>query len=111
MGKAVDYPHVGLTLAVPEGFQPITCVEPYDAMRTVLLDGGKAGQGITVSVFPIDKKKTHAQFAEDMIADMKENLAVRQVKILKTAQVRIAGQEGTGCRMQYLFRGMRTMCA
>jgi len=111
MGKAVEYPHVGLTLAVPERFTPINCVEPYDAMRAVLLDMGKAAQGVTVSVFPVDKKKTHAQFAEDMITDMKENLAVRQVKVLKTAQVRIAGQDGTGCRVQYLFRGVRTTAA
>jgi len=111
MGKAVAYPHVGLSLAVPEGFEPIICVEPYDAMRAVLLDSAKAAQGVTVSVFPVDKKKTHAQFAEDMIADMKANLAVRQVKVLKTAQVRIAGQDGTGCRLQYLFRGVRTTAA
>lgn len=111
MGKAVEYPHVGLSLAVPEGFEASNCIEPYDAMRAVLLDGGKAAQGVTVSVFPVDKKKTHAQFAEAMIADMKENLAIRQVKVLKTAQVRIADQDGTGCRLQYLFRGVRTTAA
>ena len=111
MGKGVSYPHVGLTLAVPEGFVPLVCVEPYDAMRAVLHEGSKTVQGITVSVFPVGKKKTHAQFAEAMISDMKENLAVRNVKVLKTAEVRIAGLGGTGCRVQYTFRGVRTTAA
>ena len=31
--------------------------------------------------------------------------------MLKTAKVRIAGQDGTGCRLQYLFRGVRTTAA
>ncbi len=111
MAKGVLYPHVGLTLGVPEGFVSRVCVEPYDAMRAVLHEGNKTVQGITVSVFPVGKTKTHAQFAEAMIADMKENLAVRQVKVLKTAEVRIAGLAGTGCRIQYAFRGVRTTAA
>ena len=111
MGKAAVYPHVGLALGVPEGFVPRVCVEPYDAMRAVLHEGNKTVQGITVSVFPVGKAKTHAQFAEAMIGDMKENIAVRQVKVLKTAEVRIAGLAGTGCRIQYTFRGVRTTAA
>ena len=112
MGKIAAYPHVGLSLAVPEKFTPRNTFEPYNVMRAVLRENEKIVQGITVSVFPMDKAKTLEQFARAMIADMKQNLAIRQLKILKeTSDLRIADQPCMGCTMQYTFRGIRTTAA
>ena len=112
MGKDVAYPHVGLSLAVPEKFAAGHTFEPYDVMRAVLSEDDKLIQGVTVSVFPVDKNKTHGQFAKDMVAEMKRNLAVRHFKVLKEEiPLRIADRPSTGCTMQYTFRGIRTMAA
>lgn len=112
MGKNVAYPHVGLSLAVPENFTAQNTFEPYDVMRSVLSENDKLIQGVTVSVFPVDKNKTHQQFAQDMLAEMKKSLAVRHFKVIKDEiPLRIADKPSTGCTMQYTFRGIRTMAA
>jgi len=112
MGKPVAWPHIGLVLAVPVDFVPRNTFEPFDAVRAVLRENDKLVQGVTVSVFPVDKKKTHEQFARDMIGEMKKNLAIRQFKILKeTSDLRIAERPCIGCSMQYTYRGVRTTAA
>ena len=113
MGKSVAYPHIGLSLAVPEDFTFRNIFdEPYDAMRAVLRENDKIVQGVTVSVFPLDKTKTLEQFVRAMIGDMKKNPAIRQLKILKeTSDLRIADRPCMGCSLQYTFRGIRTTAA
>ena len=113
MGKSISYPHIGLSLAVPENFSLRNIFgEPFDAVRAVLRENDKPVQHVTVSVHPVDRKKTHEQYARDMIGKMKQDAAIRQLKILKeTSDLRIADQPCTGCTMQYTYRGVRKMAA
>ena len=54
MGESVDFPHAGIALAMPAGYQSQTVAEPFDIARAILSENGQPIQAVTVSAFPLD---------------------------------------------------------
>lgn len=109
MGKKIDYPHAGISLAIPMGFQLQNVREPYDVMRAVFQEDLKALQAVTLSVYPVAQKVTADGFAEAMVAELKKVLAIRHLTIKKKIAIRVAGTDGTACTLKYTFRGVKTL--
>ena len=111
MGKSVDYSHAGIALAVPGNFKHQDLSEPYDVMRAVLAQDDKFLQAVTVSAFPIAEKVTAESFADAMTEELKKNLTIRHLKVVKKVAIPIAGRTGSAYRMTYTYRGIRTSAA
>ena len=111
MGKVLEFPHAGVALAAPEGFEPQNVGEPFDVLRAALLKGSKSVQAVTLSAFPVAEKVTAAGFADAMAAELRKNLAIRHAKETPRVPVRVAGIEGVGSRLSYTFRGTKTAAA
>lgn len=117
MQAAAEFPHAGISLAVPEKFefQPLT--EPWDVCHATLMDAGKTLQGVTLSAYPVAAEDKDGQpvtaekFADGMIKEVQKSLAVSHFKLGKTATIPIAGIDGTVRVMRYSFRGAQTAAA
>ena len=74
MGKVLEFPHAGVALAVPEGFEPQNVSEPFDVLRAALLKGFSK----LVDVL-LEKKVIKAKDAKDAMkggfASLLESLA------------------------------------
>jgi len=106
-----EYPHAGITLAVPEGFQYRPLGRNFDVLRAELFEGNLAVQAVTLSAFPVSGKTNARTCAEKMVAEMKNDLAVRNLKVLKTAAMTVADIAGTAQRMSYTYRGVEIVAA
>jgi hypothetical protein len=74
----------------------------------MLTDRGQAVQNITLMAYPYDKTQTVENFAASTLADLKANLAIRDLKVLSETPVQVAGLSGMARAMEYNFRGIDT---
>lgn len=111
MQTAVDYAHAGITVAMPEGFVPQELTGPFEVARAHAMEDGKAVVAITLSAFPADDKVTAEEFADSKLADLKNDLAVRYLALLKKTPMPVAGVTGTVRLVTYTYRGAATAAA
>lgn len=111
MQKSVAHPHAGVLLAVPEGFSYQNLIEPYDVMRAVLTKRGKGLQAVALSAHPVAQDTTAEMYVKEMMEGLKETLAIRQLKVLKTVEMPVAGLTGVAQKITYTFRGVKTLAA
>ena len=112
MGEPVEYPHAGIAIAVPEGFTPQVLEEPFDVMRAVRMEGKEPVQAVSLSAVPVAKDATADKIAVEMFAERKSNLAIRHLTLKKkVSTMKVAGTTGTGCILEYTFRGIKTAAA
>lgn len=111
LAKARDYPHAGILLAVPEGFEYRALSAPYDVMSTVFKEHGRAVRGVTLTAFPVAGKGTAEEFADMKLTELKKNLAIRNLKPSKKTTMPVAGTTGAARVMSYTFRGDKTVAA
>ena len=111
LGVAWEYPHAGIALAAPVGFQPRSLSAPYDVMHAVAVEDGRPVQAVTLSAFPAAEKVTADEFAELKMAELSRNLAIRNLKPLKKTTMPIAGTTGSARLMSYTFRGAKALAA
>jgi hypothetical protein len=103
-GKAVDFPHAGVSLMLPEGY---VCRAP-DGM--LILSAARESaeskqRSITLTVIPSDPKDNAATTAEGVITDLRGNLAFRNLRVVKAADGKIAGQPAKVVLLSYDCRG------
>ncbi|MGB2820681.1 MAG: hypothetical protein WBF17_06840 [Phycisphaerae bacterium] len=111
LNKPTEYPHAGVSLASPKGFKPRSLSDPYDVMNAVVLEGDRPVQSVKLSAFPVGEGVTAEQFAAARMAELKKNLAIRQLKPIKTVPISVAGIKGIAGTMTYTFRGMNSIAA
>jgi hypothetical protein len=112
MQKPVSLPAAGLELALPEGFQPGTVGEMYQVLQAGRADvQGKTVQGITVSAYPVDEGVTAEAYADQMVAQMKHSLVVRDLEVVKQTRLPVAQLEGRARLLRYNWRGKATVAA
>ena len=111
MDKPREFPHAGITLAVPKGFEDQRLVEPSDVMRAVLLEADQPVRAVTLTAAAIAADHTADAFAEAQLAELKQNLAIRKLKVLSKTQLSVCGVTGTAWLMSYSFRGIDTIAA
>lgn len=112
MGEAVEFPHAGIALAMPAGYQVLSVGQPFDIVRAILTDNNQPVQAVTVAAFPLDDPSiTAEQLADEMVAAQQQNLAIRNFQVLSKAAMKVAGRDGAARFISYTFRGEQTVAA
>jgi hypothetical protein len=111
LDKAIDYPHAGISLASPKGFEARPLENPYDVVNAVVLDNDRPIQAVTLSAFPVAGSVSAEAFADSKMAELRKNLAIRHLKLLKKTPMPVAGLNGSARLMSYTFRGAKTLAA
>jgi len=106
MHPPVEHPHAGITLAVPVGFSYQPVDEPYDVCRAVVAENGEPAQAITLSAFAVDDATLAEEFADSMLDEMKENLALRGIKVVKKTPMTVADTPALAVLYTYNYRGI-----
>jgi hypothetical protein len=111
-GTSMDFPHVGIALTTPAGYQGQTVTQPFDVMRSVLRENGQPVQAVTLTVLPLgDPNATVDELADAMVAALRQNLAVRNLGVLSQAPMKVADSPGAARFLSYTFRGEETVAA
>ncbi len=111
LNPPMEIPRAGIAIAVPAGFKPRPLTTPYDLLRAVIEEAGKPVQSVTLSAFPVTGKATAEEFADAKLRELRRNLAVRKLKVLKRVPISVAGVKGMACTMTYTFRGVQSTAA
>ena len=111
MGQPVELPQAGISLALPKGFtaQPLT--EPYQMLRATRTERDDVRQAVTVLAFPVAPETTAETFADEMIADIRRQLAFRNITQLKATPMPIAGRPGHARMVGYSHDGQEAVAA
>ena len=111
LAECVSFPHAGIALAVPKGFEFLQVSEPVSVMRAVRMLQGAPVQAVSLAAHLLDDKTTAEQFAASMIDDLRANLAVRHLEVRKETPMEVAGLPGTARLLSYTFRAEPTLAA
>jgi len=111
MAAPVEYPHAGLTLAVPEGFEFLQPLEPADIVRAVAMENKVPVQSVHLLALPVAEDVTAETFARGRMAQLRQDLAVRHLEVLKETTMPVAGIAGRAQRLKYTYRGQPTEAA
>lgn len=108
MPPAEDYPHAGVSLAIPEGFEAQAVNDPFDVARAVLAENNKPVQAVTLSCYPIAEKVTAERFADAMLADLQKMLAISKLSVNRKSTLQVAGVESQVRLLSFEYRGAPT---
>ncbi|HUT01531.1 MAG TPA: DcrB-related protein [Phycisphaerae bacterium] len=111
LGTPTEYSHAGVSLAWPKGFQDRPLSSLYDIVNAVVLEKDRPVQAVTLSAFPVASETTAEAYADTKMAELKKNLAIRHLKLLKKTPMPVAGLNGSARLMSYTFRGDKTLAA
>ena len=95
------FPHAGISLSLPAGFEALPLMEMYQLVRAVRGDDDLVDEAIALMAIPMAGDATAEQFAEDMLADMQQQLAFRDVELLAGAEATLDGLAGQRRVVQY----------
>ncbi len=109
--RELGFPHAGIALSIPEGYQPRRVSEPFDVMRYVLERDGTTQVAVSLSAFPVSEDVTAEEFAEAKLSELRNLVAMRQFELIKTAEMPVANVTGHALRMNYTFGGIETTAA
>jgi hypothetical protein len=111
MQDPVNYPNAGISLAVPQGFEPKLVSAPFDVISAAVEEAKHLVEAITLSAFPIADRGSAEEFAEGKMSDLQRNLAIRNLKTSKKILMPVAGADGAARLVSYSFRGTPSVAA
>ncbi len=111
MGEPIEFPHAGIALSVPKGFELRRCEGLFDVMRAVAVENGTATRAISLSGFLVAPNVTPADFAQSMLDDLRKNLAIRDLTVITETSMEVAKISGAARLLKYSFRGTETTAA
>ena len=111
LAEPVSFPHAGVALAVPKGFEFQQVSEPVSVMRAVRMLQGAPVQAVSLAAHLLDDTITAEQFTASMIDGLRANLAVRHLEVRKETPMAVAGLPGTARLLSYTFRAEPTLAA
>jgi len=111
MQDPVDYPHAGVSIALPEGFKADLVPDPVMVMRAALVKGKQAAQAVTVSAFCVAGKAAASEFADFSDNALKAQLSVRKFKTVRSIPITVAGIKGVLRLLKYTYDGDPTTAA
>lgn len=109
--QKLEFPHAGVALALPGDFERRQVAEPFDVLSYALVRDGVTEISVSLSAFPVGEDETPESFADSKLQDLRGHLAMRKFKVLKTAEMPVAGVTGHAVRMSYTFGGIETTAA
>jgi hypothetical protein len=111
MGEPISLPHAGIKLAVPEGYVRQPLRQRFEALRSAWVVDETVRQAATLLAYPVKFDITAEQFADGMVADMEDEMAFRNVEVIKATPMRIAGIDGYAKLISYSHRGRDSIAA
>ena len=111
MQPAVNYPHAGVSIAVPTGFTTHIVPDSAVVMRGGLMVGRQPVQAVTLSAFCVGPKTTASEFADYSAKVLKSKLSVRKFQALKSVSIKVAGITGVARLLKYTYDGVPTTAA
>jgi len=111
MTKPVEVPHAGIAMAVPTDYAVGALEEPFQVLRAVKVEDGKAAQAVTLSAFPVAADQSAVDFADDMIAELRQQLLLRDLKTINETSIKVAGLTGAGRFISYSHSGLESVAA
>ena len=109
--RAVARPHAGITLTVPDGFESLPLIEMYQLVRAARIEDDRIDEAVALVAIPMAADATAEQFAADMLADMQQQLAFRDVQLLESVDASLAGLDGQRCVIGYRRGGNENVAA
>jgi hypothetical protein len=111
MASAVEYSNVGISVAVPKGFDALATSAIYDVMRFALVGKEHTTQAVSLSVYPVGEGVTADAYAEGIFNAM-PTLVFRQLRLLGKIQMKeVAGVPAAARVISYTYRGVETRAA
>ena len=110
MQKPVEFPHAGVTLSLPGGFELQQLGDETQVLTATRRESNQATVSISLQATPVKDGVTGKDFSQEQIDGYGQSLAVRHFKQIKEATINIApGIEGIARSFQYSFRGIKTV--
>jgi len=111
MLRTMEYPHAGIAVAVPEGFEMQRCTDPRDILTALRVQDTDPVQSVHLSGLVLDTKLSAKEFATERIDQLRKNLSVRNLELLRETSMPVAGVDGAAQRLRYTYRGEATEAA
>ncbi len=111
IAREIAFPHAGIAVGLPEGFDLQMVSEPFEVARAVFTEGGKAREGLTVLALPYRQELTARRYAEQMTREMDKDLVIRNLKVRKRVETPVAGTKGIVQLQSYTYRDEETVAA
>ena len=111
MSPLVSYPHAGVSMALPAGFETHVVPESSVVVRGGLKIGRQSAQAVTLSAFCVGPKVTASAFADYTEKALKSQLSVRKFQALKSVSIKVAGITGVARLLKYTYDGSQTTAA
>ena len=112
MAQRLNYPHAGVSLAMPAGFELQASVQPTDVVVAVMQGQGEPLMAATLTVLPVpDPQINLGDMVAQVLKQQSASLAVRQLKVLKETPMPVAGLKGEARLLSYTFRGAQRFSA
>ncbi len=109
--KRLEFPHAGIEVEIPDEFLLVKVEEPYDVMKAEIRKNEEVTQALSLSVLPVDAEMSANRFADMTENNLRKNLAVRKLKVLRKVPITVASHNGTARSMTYTYRGVKTTAA
>jgi hypothetical protein len=111
MQNPADYSNAGISIALPQGFEPKIVSAPDVVMSAAVEEAKHPVEAITLSAFSVTDRGSAEEFAESKMSDLQRNLAIRNLKTSKKILMSVAGAEGAARLVSYSFRGTQSVAA
>jgi hypothetical protein len=105
MEKPREFPHAGISIALPVGFAPRSLTGDYQVLQASRMRGATATQSISLSAFPAGARATAETFSNMLLDNLKRDLAIRHLKQTGKETVKIAGLDAVARCLTYTHRG------
>jgi len=109
---ARSFPHAGIAWSLPSRFEYRRPSGAYTVAEAVLKKGGERPVvSVTLSAYPAAETATLEGLCEAAEQELRADLAVRDLEVLKKTPMEVAGQEGLANRLRYRYRGEPSVAA
>ncbi len=106
MGEAIELPHAGVTISLPEALVRQANLSPYQLVGGTMTDAdGELLANVSLLAYPTHPDATAEEVGDNVIAQLSQDLAFRNVEELGTEPVTMAGLEGQSQLVTYTHRG------
>ena len=94
MGEFVEYPHAGVSVALPVEFESKIPQGAIQVANAVKMIDGKPEKLVVLSAAPVEPRDNPKSVADMVIEDLKRNPAVENVNIIKETKMPVGGMPG-----------------
>lgn len=104
-----EFPHAGVTIALPVAYESLPIRDPYQILVGVLPEGRRSVQSVSLSAYPVREGITAAQFSDVGVQNLQDNLAIRRLEFEPLDEFSMGEQTAMVRTLRYRHRGIDTL--